>query len=197
MGQSSGPRRPAISSPPLCQQEKQAIASKSRKWTDLLGGAEGNWRIAAVGVALFSATPGGRASTCLDHGEKPDRLHAGRQGCGWWFTTGCFDEMYSSFATQGLADPGKLVKREQFAPLAKENAGSLAEIGYFTTLKIAGKAAGVRLGDGLLDGGAARPSGRVPRHPAAQEPDRSQQVPDAEVADRNISSISNSTTRIR
>jgi ABC-type uncharacterized transport system substrate-binding protein len=52
-----------------------------------------------------------------------------------------FDEMYSSFATQGLAKPGQLVKREQFAPLAQENAGSLAEIGYFTTLKIGGKAA--------------------------------------------------------
>jgi len=51
-----------------------------------------------------------------------------------------FDEMYSSFATQGLAPPGELVTREQFAPLAKENAGSLAEIGYFTTLKIGGKA---------------------------------------------------------
>ncbi len=50
-----------------------------------------------------------------------------------------FDEMYSSFATQGLANPGELVKREQFAPLAKENAGGLAEIGYFTTLKIGGK----------------------------------------------------------
>jgi ABC-type uncharacterized transport system substrate-binding protein len=50
-----------------------------------------------------------------------------------------FDEMYSAFATQGLAKPGELVKREQFAPLAEENAGSLAEIGYFTTLKIGGK----------------------------------------------------------
>ena len=52
-----------------------------------------------------------------------------------------FDEMYSSFATQGLAKPGELVKREQFAPLARENAGGLAEIGYFTTLKIGGKTA--------------------------------------------------------
>jgi ABC-type uncharacterized transport system substrate-binding protein len=50
-----------------------------------------------------------------------------------------FDEMYSSFATQGLAKKGELVKRDQFAPLAQENAGSLAEIGYFTTLKIGGK----------------------------------------------------------
>ena len=50
-----------------------------------------------------------------------------------------FDEMYSSFATQGLAKPGELVKREQFARLAEENAKSLAEIGYFTTLKIGGK----------------------------------------------------------
>jgi len=51
-----------------------------------------------------------------------------------------FDEMYSSFATQGLAPAGQLVKRADFAPLAKENAGSLAQIGYFTTVKIAGKA---------------------------------------------------------
>jgi ABC-type uncharacterized transport system substrate-binding protein len=51
-----------------------------------------------------------------------------------------FDEMYSSFAVQGLAQPGQLAKREDFAPLAKENAGGLAQIGYFTTLKIAGKA---------------------------------------------------------
>jgi ABC-type uncharacterized transport system substrate-binding protein len=51
-----------------------------------------------------------------------------------------FDEMYSSFATQNLAKPGELVKREQFAQIAKENAGSLADIGYFTTLKIGGKA---------------------------------------------------------
>ena len=51
-----------------------------------------------------------------------------------------FDEMYSAYATQGLAKPGDLVKRETFAPLAKENAGGLAEIGYFTTLKLDGKA---------------------------------------------------------
>ena len=50
-----------------------------------------------------------------------------------------FDEMYSSFAVQGLAKPGELAKREDFAPLAKENAGGLAQIGYFTTLKIGGK----------------------------------------------------------
>ena len=52
-----------------------------------------------------------------------------------------FDEMYSSFATQGLAKPGELVKRADFAPMAKENAGGLADVGYFTTLKIGGKAA--------------------------------------------------------
>lgn len=52
-----------------------------------------------------------------------------------------FDEMYSAFATQGLAKPGELIKRETFAPLARENAGGLAEIGYFTTLRIGGKTA--------------------------------------------------------
>ena len=52
-----------------------------------------------------------------------------------------FDEMYSSFAAQGLAKDGGLARREDFAPLAKENAGSLAAIGYFTVLKVAGKQA--------------------------------------------------------
>ena len=50
-----------------------------------------------------------------------------------------FDEMYSSFATEGLAPKGQLVGREIFAPLAKQNAGGLADLGYFTTLKIGGK----------------------------------------------------------
>lgn len=51
-----------------------------------------------------------------------------------------FDEMYSSFAVEGLAKKGELAKKADFAPLAKENAGGLAEIGYFTTVKINGKA---------------------------------------------------------
>jgi len=50
-----------------------------------------------------------------------------------------FDEMYSSFATQGLAPKGQLVTRDIFAPLAQENAGSLATVGYYTTLKLDGK----------------------------------------------------------
>ena len=80
-----------------------------------------------------------------------------------------FDEMYSSFATQGLAKPGELVTREIFAPLARENAGGLAEIGYFTTLKIDGKAVEFGPVTRLLDGGAARPSRRVPRRAAAED----------------------------
>ena len=50
-----------------------------------------------------------------------------------------FDEMYSSFAAQGIGTDGKPATREQFAPLAKVNAASLAEMGYFTVLKIGGK----------------------------------------------------------
>ena len=50
-----------------------------------------------------------------------------------------FDEMYSSFATEGLAPKGKLVTRAIFAPLAEQNAGGLAEVGYYTTLKLDGK----------------------------------------------------------
>ena len=51
-----------------------------------------------------------------------------------------FDEMYSAFATQGLTKPGQLATRDVFAPLARENAGGLANVGYFTTLKLDGKA---------------------------------------------------------
>ena len=80
-----------------------------------------------------------------------------------------FDEMYSAFATQGLAKPGELVKRARFAPLAKENAGGLAEIGYFTTLKIDGKAVDFApVTDYWME---ERPDHlvAVPRHPAAED----------------------------
>jgi len=69
--------------------------------------------------------------------------------------------MYSSFATQGLAKPGQLVTRDIFAPLARENAGGLAEIGYFTTLKIDGKSAAF---GPVKDGDTGWKSVRPPRH---------------------------------
>jgi ABC-type uncharacterized transport system substrate-binding protein len=50
-----------------------------------------------------------------------------------------FDDMYSSFAIQGLGDEGKILTSEQLAPLAKTNVESLAEFGYFTVGKAAGK----------------------------------------------------------
>jgi ABC-type uncharacterized transport system substrate-binding protein len=50
-----------------------------------------------------------------------------------------FDEMYSAFAVQNLAKPGELAKREDFAQIAQENAGQLAQIGYFTVVKVGGK----------------------------------------------------------
>jgi ABC-type uncharacterized transport system substrate-binding protein len=50
-----------------------------------------------------------------------------------------FDEMYSAFAAQGLAKPGELATREEFVPLAKENAGALAQVGYYTVVKIGGR----------------------------------------------------------
>ncbi len=50
-----------------------------------------------------------------------------------------FDEMYSSFVTQGLAAPGETPTREQLAPLAKTNVESLAEFGYFTVARLSGR----------------------------------------------------------
>ncbi len=46
-----------------------------------------------------------------------------------------FDDMYSAFAVQGLAQNGQLATKEQLAPLAKTNVESLAEFGYFTFAK--------------------------------------------------------------
>ncbi|MBE7220717.1 MAG: DUF1007 family protein, partial [Caulobacteraceae bacterium] len=51
-----------------------------------------------------------------------------------------FDDMYSSFVTQGLGTPGQLLTKEELAPLAKTNVESLAEFGYFTVAKLSGHA---------------------------------------------------------
>ena len=106
-----------------------------------MDGAPGSWLVATIGlaVALSTAAPAAAhphvwVTVKSEIAFTPDGKVAAVVH-DW-----VFDEMYSSFATQGLAPAGELVKREQFAPLAKENAGSLAEIGYFTTLKIGGKA---------------------------------------------------------
>lgn len=50
-----------------------------------------------------------------------------------------FDDMYSSFAIQGLGPPDQILTEAQLAPLAKTNVDSLAEFGYFTVAKAAGK----------------------------------------------------------
>ncbi len=130
----------AISSPHFARRRIRPGAAWVEK-DGLLKGGFRTWRGAALGVAvgLASATPAAAhphvwVTVKSQIAFTPDGKVAAVVH-DW-----VFDEMYSSFATQGLAPPGELVKREQFAPLAKENAGSLAEIGYFTTLKIGGKA---------------------------------------------------------
>ena len=52
-----------------------------------------------------------------------------------------FDEMYSSFAILGLSKNGGLVTKEEFLPMATENTGSLAQVGFYTVLKFNGKQA--------------------------------------------------------
>jgi ABC-type uncharacterized transport system substrate-binding protein len=51
-----------------------------------------------------------------------------------------FDDMFSTFATQGLAakEKGKFT-REELAPLAEVNVSSLKEFDYFTKLRVNGK----------------------------------------------------------
>jgi ABC-type uncharacterized transport system substrate-binding protein len=99
-------------------------------------------RVAGLGAAVFitlllpglaSAHPHVWVTVRSEIAFSPDGLVSGVVN-DW-----TFDEMYSAFATQGLGKPGELVKREDFAPLAKENAGQLAQIGYFTVMKIGGK----------------------------------------------------------
>ncbi len=50
-----------------------------------------------------------------------------------------FDDMYSSFVTQGLGAPDAILTPAELAPLAKTNVESLAEFGYFTVAKLAGR----------------------------------------------------------
>jgi ABC-type uncharacterized transport system substrate-binding protein len=47
-----------------------------------------------------------------------------------------FDEMYSAFVTEGQAKAGKLLTRDDLAPLAKSNVEDLAAFGYFTFAKV-------------------------------------------------------------
>jgi ABC-type uncharacterized transport system substrate-binding protein len=131
----------AISSPHFARKRDRRVRREPKR-TDLLGGGRGHWRIAALGLALEMATAapaGAHPHVWITVKSKIAFTPDGKVGAvihDW-----VFDEMYSSFETQGLAPPGQLVTREQFAPLARENAGSLADIGYFTTLKIGGKTA--------------------------------------------------------
>jgi ABC-type uncharacterized transport system substrate-binding protein len=106
-----------------------------------LDGGSGTWRVATLGLALgLASTTAASAHPHVWITVKSQIAFTPDGKVAAVVHDWVFDEMYSSFATQGLAPAGELVKREQFAPLAKENAGGLAEIGYFTTLKIGGKA---------------------------------------------------------
>jgi ABC-type uncharacterized transport system substrate-binding protein len=59
-----------------------------------------------------------------------------------------FDEMFSAFATQGIAQKTKdTFTREELAPLAKVNVESLKDYGYFTYAKADGK----RVKDAFVD----------------------------------------------
>jgi ABC-type uncharacterized transport system substrate-binding protein len=51
--------------------------------------------------------------------------------------TWVFDEMYSAFVTEGQGKGGKLLTRDDLAPLAKSNVDDLAAFGYFTFAKAA------------------------------------------------------------
>lgn len=50
-----------------------------------------------------------------------------------------FDEMYSSFQTQGLAKDGKRATKEDMAALARLQAEQLAEFDFFSVAKAAGR----------------------------------------------------------
>jgi ABC-type uncharacterized transport system substrate-binding protein len=49
--------------------------------------------------------------------------------------TWVFDEMYSAFVTEGQGEGGKLLTRDDLAPLAKSNVEDLAGFDYFTFAK--------------------------------------------------------------
>ena len=109
-----------------------------------------------------------------------------------------FDEMYSSFATQGLAPARRnssSVSSSRRSP--RRTPASLAEIGYFTTLKIGGKA--VDFGSVTDYWMQERPDHLVEFHVTLPLKTPRPWPSSSRFASpiRNISSISNSTTRIR
>ncbi len=101
---------------------------------------------------------GFRASSRLGYRSQPNRCSQPTAKSPPLCTIGSLTRCIRPSRLRGLPSPASLVKRETFAPLAQENAGSLAQIGYFTTLKLDGKAVGIWACDRVLDGGAAGPS---------------------------------------
>jgi ABC-type uncharacterized transport system substrate-binding protein len=81
-----------------------------------MGGRQRNWRIAALGLAFVlttTAPAGAHPHVWITVKSQIEFTPDGKVSAvihDW-----VFDEMYSSFATQGLAPPGQLVKKEQFA----------------------------------------------------------------------------------
>ena len=149
-----------------------------------------------IGVRARDGGPGQRASACVDHRQERDRVHPRREGFGCDLRLGFRRDVFG-FCHQGLAPAGQLVKKEQFAPLAKENAGSLAEIGYFTTLKIGGKSMDFDLvTDYWMQ---ERPDHLVEFHVTLplKTPTQSPSSSRFGWPIRNFSSISSSTTRSR
>jgi ABC-type uncharacterized transport system substrate-binding protein len=62
-----------------------------------------------------------------------------------------FDDMFSAFATMGLAKTGGTFTRQTLQPLAKVNVDSLKDFGYFTYARVDGKRDKDAFGEPLPD----------------------------------------------
>ena len=80
-----------------------------------------------------------------------------------------FDDMYSAFATQGVGEKGKPIGREALAPLAQTNVESLAEFGYFTAARTAGKSQSNSTSPAITGSRPIREGHRQPAFHAAAE----------------------------
>ena len=89
-----------------------------------MGGGERTWRRAALGLAFgLAATAPALAHPHVWVTVKSEIVFTPDKKVSAVIHDWVFDEMYSSFAVQGLAPPGKLVTRAEFAPLPAERRG--------------------------------------------------------------------------
>lgn len=94
-------------------------------------------KLILVVAAMVLITPEAKAHPHVWIAAKAEVLFGGKGEIVAIRNTWVFDEMYSAFVTEGQSKDGKLLTKEDLAPLAKTNVTDMAEFGFFTFAKAA------------------------------------------------------------